>query len=77
MNENYESTKSFFKKITDDLKNKDLLSNDEYKVILKPPRIINKSEINKALNSINQKMEEAADEFEILFQENENDDYYL
>ena len=77
MNENYESTKSFLKKITDDLKNKDLLSNDEYKVILKQPKIIYKSEINKALNSINQKMEEAADEFEILFQENENGDYYL
>ena len=77
MNENYESTKSFFKKITDDLKNKGLLSNDEYKVILKLLRIINKNEINKALSSINQEMEEATDEFEDLFQNDENDDYYL
>ena len=67
VNENYGSTKSFFKKITDDLKNKGLLSNDEYKVILKPSRIINKSEISKALSSINREMEEAADEFENLF----------
>ncbi len=77
MNENYESTKSFFKKITDDLKNKGLLSNNEYKVILKLLRIINKNEINKALSYINQKMEEVANKFENLFQENKNDDYYL
>ena len=77
MNENYESTKSFFKKITDDLKNKGLLSNDEYKAILKLLRIINKNEINKALSSINREMEEAAKEFENLFQDDENDDYYL
>lgn len=77
VNENYGSTKSFFKKITDDLKNKGLLSNDEYKVILKPSRIINKSEISKALSSINREMEEAADEFENLFQDDEKNDYYL
>ena len=74
---NYGTSKSFFKKLTDDLRNKGLLSNDEYKVILKPPRIINKNEINKALSSINREMEEAADEFGNLFQDNEKDDYYL
>ena len=51
-------------------KNKDLLCNNKYKVILMPPRIINKNEINKALSSINQEMEEARDEFENLFQKN-------
>ena len=58
-------------------KNKDLLCNNKYKVILMPPRIINKNEINKALSSINREMEEAANEFENLFQDDENDDYYL
>ena len=77
VNDNYGTSKSFFKKITDDLRNKGLLSTDEYKVILRPPRIINKSEINKALSSINREMDEAADEFGILFQDNEKDDYYL
>ena len=77
VNDNYGTSKSFFKKITDDLRNKGLLSNDEYKVILRPPRIINISEINKALSSINREMEEAADEFGNLFQDNEKDDYYL
>jgi hypothetical protein len=77
VNENYGTSKSLFKKITDDLKSKGLLSNDEYQVILRPPRIINKSEINRALSSINREMEEAVDEFENLFQYNENDDYYF
>ena len=77
VNDNYGISKSFFKKITEDLRNKGLLSNDEYKVILRPPRVINKSEINRTLSSINREMEDAADEFGNLFQDNEKDDYYL
>jgi len=72
-----EKTKSFFKKLTNDLREKGIINDNEHKVILRPPRLINKSEINKALSSINKEMEEAANEFEELFQENENDDYYL
>ncbi len=72
-----EKTKSFFRKLINDLKEKGIINDNEHKVILRPPRLINKSEINKALSSINQEMEEAANEFEELFQENENDDYYL
>ncbi len=65
---------STFKKIADDLKDKRIINSDEHKVILKPPRNINKGEINRALKSINREMEEAAEEF---YQTNKKDDYYL
>lgn len=42
---------------------KNLLTDKEHRVIFNPPRAINKSEINKALSSINRKMDEAAEEF--------------
>ncbi len=61
---------STFKKIADDLKDKRIINIDEHKVILKPPRNINKGEINRALKSINREMEEAAEEF---YQTNKND----
>ena len=63
-----------FKKIADDLKDKRIINTDEHKVIFKPPRNINKSEINRALKSINREMDEAAEEF---YQTNKKDDYYL
>jgi hypothetical protein len=62
-----------FKKIADDLKDKRIINTDEHKVIFKPPRNINKSEINRALKSINQEMDEAAEEF----YQTKKDDYYL
>lgn len=65
---------STFKKIADDLKDKRIINSDEHKVILKPPRNINKGEINRALKSINKEMEEAAEEF---YQTNKKDDYSL
>ena len=65
---------STFKKIADDLKDKRIINSDEHKVILKPPRNINKGEINRALKSINREMEEAAEEF---YQTNKKDDYSL
>lgn len=63
-----------FKKIADDLKDKRIINTDEHKVIFKPPRNINKGEINRALKSINREMDEAAEEF---YQTNKKDDYYL
>ena len=54
---------STFKKIANDLKDKRIINEDEHRVIFKPPKNINKSEINRALKSLNQQMEEAAGEF--------------
>ena len=65
---------STFKKIANDLKDKRIINEDEHRVIFKPPRNINKSEINRALKSLNQQMEEAAEEF---YQTNKKDDYEL
>ena len=61
---------SFF----NDMNSKNLITDKEHRVIFNPPRIINKSEINKALSSINREMDEAAEEF---YQTNKKDDYYL
>ena len=54
-----------FKKIKyyKDRNSKNLITNKEHRVIFNPPRTINKSEINKALSSINGEMDEAAEEF--------------
>ena len=65
---------STFKKIANDLKDKRIINEDEHRVIFKPPRSINKGEINRALKSLNQQMEEAAEEF---YQINKKDDYEL
>ena len=65
---------STFKKIANDLKDKRIINEDEHRVIFKPPRSINKGEINRALKSLNQQMEEAAEEF---YQTNKKDDYEL
>ena len=54
---------STFKKIANDLKDKKIINEDEHRVIFKPHRTINKSEINKTLSSINREMDEAAEEF--------------
>ncbi len=61
---------STFKKIANDLKDKRIINEDEHRVIFKPPRNINKNEINRALKSLNQQMEEAAEEF---YQTSKND----
>ena len=45
------------------MNSKNLITDKEHRVILNPPRTINKSEINKALSSINREMDEAAEEF--------------
>jgi hypothetical protein len=47
-----------------------LITDKEHKVIFNPSRIINKSEINKALSSINREMDQAAEEF---YQTNKSD----
>ena len=45
------------------MNSKNLITDEEHRVIFNPPRTINKSEINKALSSINREMDEAAEEF--------------
>lgn len=52
---------------------KDLLKK-KHNVIFRPPKTINKSEINRALKSLNQQMDEATEEF---YQTGKKDDYYL
>ena len=49
--------------MTIDLNDKGFISDKEHRVIFNPPKTINKSEINRALKSLNQQMEEAAEEF--------------
>ena len=50
--------------------NRKTIIDEEHRVIFNPHRTINKSEINKALSSINREMEEAAEEF---YQTNKSD----
>ena len=45
------------------MNSKNLITDKEHIVIFNPPIIINKSEINKALSSINREMDEATEEF--------------
>ena len=74
------TTSRLFKQMTIDLNDKRFISDKEQKIIFNPPKTINKSEINKALKSLNQQMEEAAEEFykqNTNGYENKNDDYYL
>jgi len=40
-----------------DMNSKKLIADKEHRVIFNPPRIINKSEINKVLSSINRKLD--------------------
>lgn len=57
------TTSRLFKQMTIDLNDKGFISDKEHRVIFNPPKTINKSEINRALKSLNQQMEEAAEEF--------------
>ena len=53
---------------------KNLITDKKHIVIFNTLRIINKSEINKALSSINREMDKAAEEF---YKTNKKNDYYL
>ena len=64
------TTSRFFRQVVNDMNSKNLITDKEHSIILNPPRTINKSEINKALSSINRKMDEAAEEF---YQTKKND----
>lgn len=68
------TTSRLFKQMTMDLNDKGFISDKEHRVIFNSPKTINKSEINRALKSLNQQMEEAAEEF---YQTEKKDDYYL
>lgn len=61
-----------FKEITNDLYKRNLISSNERKVIFNPPKLFTKSEINKALNSINKELDESAEKYYQINQ-NEND----
>ena len=67
------TTSRFFRQVVNDMNSKNLITDKEHRVIFNPPRTINKSEINKALSSINREMDEAAEEF----YQTKKDDYYL
>ena len=45
------------------MNSKNLITDKEHRVIFNPPRTIHKSEINKALSSINRDMDQAAEDF--------------
>ena len=57
------TTSRFFRQVVDDLYKKEFIKDNERRVIFNPPKLINKSEINKAISSINKEMDEAAEEF--------------
>src|SRR5574344_1328392 len=67
------TTSRLFKQMTMDLNDKGFISDKEHRVIFNSHKTINKSEINRALKSLNQQMEEAAEEF---YQTEKKDDYY-
>ena len=64
------TTSRFFRQVVNDMNSKNLITDKEHRVIFNPPRTINKSEINKALSSINREMDETTEEF---YQTNKND----
>ena len=70
VNSDDKNKSNIFLKIASDLKGKNIINKDEYYVILRPPKKLNKSEINSALKSINQETKEAAEEF---FKTNKSD----
>ena len=51
------TTSRFFRQVVNDMNSKNLITDKEHRVIFNPPRTINKSEINKALSSINREMD--------------------
>lgn len=67
------TTSRFYKQLSDDLYQKGFIKDKEHSVIFNPPKIINRSEINKAINSINKEMDEAAEEF----YKTKSDDYSI
>lgn len=52
------------------MNSKNLITDNEHRVIFNLPRTINKTEINKELSSINKEMDEAAEKF---YQTNKKD----
>ena len=67
------TTSRLFKQMADDLYQKGFIKEKEHNIIFRPPKSINKSEINRALKSLNRQMDEAAEEF----YQTKKDDYSL
>ncbi len=67
------TTSRLFKQMTIDMNEKGFIKDTEQRVIFNPPKLINKSEINKAISSINREMDEAAEDF----YQTKKDDYGL
>ena len=59
-----------FKQVSNELYKKGIINKNERHVIFNPPRLINKSEIEKAISNINRQMEKEAEEF---YNTNKND----
>ena len=59
--------------MTIDMNEKGFIKDTEQRVIFNPPKLINKSEINKAISSLNREMDEAAEDF----YQTKKDDYGL
>lgn len=59
-NNNDPTTSRFFRQVVDNMNGKNLITDKEHRVIFNPTRTINKSEISKALSSINREMDKAA-----------------
>lgn len=73
VNSNDYQKSNIFKRISNDLKNKRIINNNEHRVISKPMFGISKYEIERALKHINQEMEEASEKF----YNNDKSDYEL
>ena len=59
-----------FKQVSNELYKKGIINKNERHVIFNPPRLINKSEIEKAISNINRQMEKEAEGF---YNTNKND----
>ena len=73
--DNYVS--KMYKQLTNNLLQDNFISKKEHKVIFNPPTIINRSEIERAINHINNENEKAAEEFYKMNSKSKKDDYQL
>ena len=62
-NSNDKTKAQTFMRIATDLNDKKVIKDNEYKVVLNPPKVINEGEVLQALKHINQENEKAAEEF--------------
>ena len=56
-----------FKQVSNELYKKGIINENERQVIFNPPKLINESEIEKAISKINREMDEAVEDFSKQF----------